>query len=232
MFLVSIIVLFYTAGCGNTTNTDSQTQSEIIESENAMTTDNRTQSQIIENGNQQISFDELISIEFDQDDLQRKFKSGTTLVDINDKLSIECLRVIDEKSAYAIFKSKEGGLLILSFENREGNYCVINHWYIEKLLFKQDFESLNIGDRYSDVVSVDRYGNNASFGASAITVPPFSIHQTLDGYVVRIDYEVARGYDNFSIIGINYTEATKSFIYPNLLSMDKEGFKAYLNNSR
>ena len=190
--------------------------------------DERSQDEILAMIDQKSSFNDLIKREYSQKDISYMNSRRWSLTKVAQNITIECLRRANDGTVYAIYKSSEGGIFIAFFYESGGQYVISQRWYMDKILLKSDFDQLELGETLADVLQIDPYGDLADFFTSAHSMEPSSIHLTMDGYYVVIDYEPAafadRDIDDAIVINI---ESEDSFYFARLLQIDVDDIRAH-----
>ena len=110
-----------------------------------------------------------------------------TMVSINQKYEIECLRKNNGKY-YCVFEDDNNGLLYLLFDKDDKIYVVSDFWHIDKKIYKNNFSAFKKGiSKLSDVRKIDKYGDETLSQDTGRL--PFSTHKTVDGYYITITYD-------------------------------------------
>ena len=143
---------------------------------------------------------------------------GTMTIDeIDKKFDIECLRKVDD-IYYAVFKTREYGLLYLVFSNEDqgDNYYVVSYYFPEYSPNSNDFDTLKINEStMTDVQKIDPFGLYLT-GFGRVDVDDYSCHMTSDGYSIFVYYQKGES------IVIDITKTTNEYFIGNyLLSIDK-----------
>ncbi len=172
-------------------------------------------------------YNELIKTIYTEDELLESKKFNREYSKVEGLFEIECVRVIGDKF-YTILKSNNGGTLYMLFgKNDKGKYVSEDVWYFTKKLYRQNFDALTVGSSTRlDVKMIDPFDDY--FIASGLyDVNPFSTHYTVDGYIIKLEYE--RHYvegtadEQLRICSMTSENASGNSIYSMLIPMDKPG---------
>lgn len=70
-------------------------------------------------------------------------------------LQIECVRKVDDKNYYCLFKTKEKGFVYCFFSDHFSSLPINNSVYLKQTLTKSDFSNLKLGDSIESVTEID-----------------------------------------------------------------------------
>ena len=157
---------------------------------------NRTEAEILALADNDTPYDELITREYARAELVELHRERR-LVNVDNEINIECLRKADENWSedwyYSIFKAEEGGMFVTVYESyptfENGAFIQQAYWYFEKVPYSSDFDKLTPGvSNVNDVIEISPNGIYTMFGYPPRPLPPFSRHNTIDGYSVMVYY--------------------------------------------
>ena len=131
----------------------------------------------------------------DEEILQCYNMLGKSIVQINRICPIECLRK-GNGCYYAVLQSDRGTLFLL-FDQSGDNLWVFDHWYIRNKITKDDFERLTVGETtVGDIKALDPYAPFLTVDTGTVVDSPSSTHKTIDGYVVKLEYDMNGSNEN------------------------------------
>lgn len=243
LVIVFSILIFTFSGCENQDNekvvkTEAETletekiKTEKIETVNSETPKEdeekvvRTEAEILEMVNNETPKEKLIknSYEIDlegifdyEDELSYKKLS---LEELDLKYPIECIRK-SQLGYYVILKDVKDEWYYILFLKEEGKYLASSRYHYKNQIYKKDFEKLKEGvSTLEDVREIDPYGKEIfSLVTGRI---PFSVHITLDGYIINIDYHaVSEEEENYIVNMITIKPLPNDYIINNLIKIDE-----------
>lgn len=117
--------------------------------------------------------------------------SNQTIYGLNEIMPVELLRRTDEKNAYILYQTSEGGLFYAFFSNNgdvDSDSWIYRYGaYMKKSLSKSNFDSIKTGDSASEVQKVDPI-TDIYLRYYSKTDALFSYHILKDG-ILRIRYK-------------------------------------------
>lgn len=194
---------------------------ETINTQNTIISDSEVESLGLKNEvlnlvNNYQSADELITTIYKKDEL----KTFISLKDILQKQPPECVR-LSNNNLYFVYKYEGNNYLFLMYDNDDENLFPVSSWYVGKKTYCKDFE--NLAEKkasFNEVREFDPDGDYTSYYVSLAT-PLYTMHQTVDGYLIRLDYSCGIG-EPLIIDKITKFSDEDNPIFYNLLSIDKE----------
>ncbi len=131
----------------------------------------------------------------DEEILQCYNMLGKSIVQINRICPIECLRK-GNGCYYAILRSDRGTLFLL-FDQSGDDLLAFDHWYIRNKITKDEFERLTVGETtVGDIKAFNPYAPFLTVDTGTVVDSPSSTHKTIDGYVVKIEYDMNGSNEN------------------------------------
>ena len=191
MFKLILTILLIMTGCSNYDITNdfsmAENEKEFVKTESEENQNlHNTVLSLIDN---ETSADILIKNAYPDNVLQNM---PNDLEDLFLEMPPECIRQAEDQNiVYFVYKSDNGNYAFLMYSLKSS--AVLSKWYVGKPVFFENF--VQMADRnanLSEVYEYDPYGSYSSFNLNYIT-SPFSCHNTVDGYSVRIDYNVEIG---------------------------------------
>jgi len=137
---------------------------------------------------------------------------------------IECIRKTDDYF-YVVLKDDEGDFSIHLFPY--GSERSVTTWYVKNLKDSSAFDTVEVGKTtWMQIWDLDRLGvfQHNDIPEANVELYYYSIHRTLDGKVIRIDYDHKRlpnGRIERFVSEINITDLEDDILYSALLPIDK-----------
>ncbi len=130
----------------------------------------------------------------------------TMLHHLDEKFPVQCIRKFDDSLTYCVYKLEEGGLLFIYFHGNDdiafANYAFVR----KKVLYKKDFEKLNIGDSALDVEAIDSDAMLITHSIRTLLSDKISLHMVKEGFV-KITYTTKStdyNIENYKISNIEF----------------------------
>ena len=168
--------------------------------------------------------DKLITTTYPEDVLN---KLDTRIDYIEDITPPECVRIVNDY-LYIIFKSDTGHYLFLFYDFSNNNTYPLDRWYCNNITLK-DLEK--IAQEYaniSEVMKMDPFCCNLSSASSMVSA--CTLHHTIDGYMVRIEYICEIG-KPMVINKITTFDGEQNPLFYYLLPIDKELITNFYDNN-
>lgn len=127
---------------------------------------------------------ELITIEYNDEEINRINEYECTMFELNEIYPIECIR--ETENGYRVTYWGEKCILELFFDK---NGSKINGKICIALKSKYDFEKLVVGKSLQDVRILDPKGDYLFLYTGRNDIPKVSTHYTKDGYLIKITYD-------------------------------------------
>ena len=138
----------------------------------------------------------------------------------------ECVRLSEKQDAvYFVYKSDTGHYMFLLYSFAEDTGRVTRGCYYGKPILLADFERMKNEDAtLEDVQEFDPYGGYGSLYMGS-TTSLYTYHDTIDGYMIRIDY--GSPFDSGEEYSDTISKITKysgedNPVYYNMLPIDRE----------
>lgn len=132
----------------------------------------------------------------------------------------ECIRLSPSgDNVYFVYKSDDGHYAFWMYSLKEDAGKVMQKWYCGKLIYSEDFDKMKEKRAIiKDVQKFDPYGSYTVL-YSGVAKSLYSIHYTVDGYRIKLDYGKTNGKGD--IIKITKFSGKDNPLYYNLLPIDK-----------
>lgn len=127
---------------------------------------------------------ELVSKRYSNSQLDEIAQSELTLDEMNEKYPIECVRKIE--TAYRVAYLGNEKVAVIMFDGN-GSKTVGKVYGLN--LKKADFDKLAIGQKLTDVQTIDPKGEYLFLQTGRNDAPKVSNHYTTDGYLVEVEYD-------------------------------------------
>ena len=214
LIVITVVLSLGLVSCSRSAKKINDKKTDILEHDT-------TDASILTRVNNTSSINSLITEEFDMSDYYNSSLSlwfefiEQNIHEVDNKLKIECLRQNGEK-LYAVYKSRQGGLMYVLFElsEEESRYVSTDVAYYERPIYVSNFEKLVCNEStIADVRKIDPYPYEILTAGSA---EPYSHHRLFDGweayilYVSPVDKAPGENFENIVVSDISFFRDSKN----------------------
>lgn len=204
----------------------------VAETENVSIDNDEAKRELLELADNETPADELITTVYEKDEL----KTFISLADAFLEQTPECVRTSGDM-IYFVYKYGTNDYLFLMYNVGDKNQTPVSEWYSDKKMYNseegkelfpvsawylgkrshcEDFENLaGKNASINEVMEFDPNGDYRGIYASS-DIQPFSLHHTVDGYEIILEYS---GGEVSKIVKWSGEDNT---LFYNLLPIDKE----------